>query len=149
VSTPMATAQRVRLSLAATASAASVALIVRLALRVARFNHVMATVRWLAGTTHRDATPGEVLHVLHAVDAAATWVPVRIACVERSLTAVVLLAARRRGVTWQLGVRTPPVGRARVALRCHRRANLQAVDDSGLPAADHGFGAIPSNRSMT
>ena len=109
MSTPMATAQRVRLSLAATASAASVALIVRLALRVARFNHVMATVRWLAGTTHRDATPGEVLHVLHVVDAAATWVPVRIACVERSLTAVVLLAARRRGVTWQLGVRTPPL----------------------------------------
>lgn len=109
MSTPMATAHRVRLSLAATASAACVGLIVRFALRVTRFSHVMAAVRWLAGTTRRDATSGEVMHVLHAVDAAAAWVPVRIACLERSLTAVVLLAARRRGVTWQMGVRTPPL----------------------------------------
>lgn len=107
MSTPMATAHRVRLSLAATASTACVGLIVRLALRVARFNQVMAAVRWLAGTTRHDATRDEVMHALHAVDAAAAWVPFRIACMERSLTAVVLLAARRRGVTWQMGVRTP------------------------------------------
>jgi hypothetical protein len=28
---------------------------------------------------------------------------------ERSLTAVVLLALRRRGVTWHTGIRTPPL----------------------------------------
>ncbi|MBV9013943.1 MAG: lasso peptide biosynthesis B2 protein [Pseudonocardiales bacterium] len=78
-------------------------------LRVARFNHVTAAVRWLADTTRRHATPDEVMRMLHAVDAAATLIPVRVACLERSLTAVVLLAARRRGVTWQLGVRTPPL----------------------------------------
>jgi methylase of polypeptide subunit release factors len=44
----MATAHRVRPILAATASAACVGLIVCLALRVARFNHITATVRWLA-----------------------------------------------------------------------------------------------------
>lgn len=105
----MATAHRARPNLAATASAACVGLIVHLALRVTRFNHVTAAIRWLAGTTRRHATPGEVISMLHAVDTAATVIPVRVACLERSLTAVVLLAARRRGVTWQLGVRIPPL----------------------------------------
>lgn len=75
----------------------------------APINHVVAAVRWLAGTTRRAATSGEVMRVLHAVGAGAAWVPVRIACLERSLTAVVLLAARRRGITWRMGVRTPPL----------------------------------------
>ncbi|MGH3754975.1 MAG: hypothetical protein ACRDRP_20210 [Pseudonocardiaceae bacterium] len=75
----MATALRVRPGLFATASAAWVELIVRLALSVARFDHVMAAVRWLASTTRRDATPGEVMRVLHAVNAGAAWVPARTA----------------------------------------------------------------------
>lgn len=109
MSTPTAIEHRTRPSVLLTASAGCVGLIVRLALRTARFNHVVAAVRWLAGTTRRDATPEQVMRVLHVVDAGASWVPVRIACLERSLTAVVLLAAGRRGVTWQIGVRTPPL----------------------------------------
>lgn len=109
MSTPMATEHHAWPNLCATASAACVGLIVHLTLRVARFNHVMATVRWLAATTSRHATPGEVIRVLHTVDAAAKLIPVRVACLERSLTAVVLLAARGGGVTWRLGVRTPPL----------------------------------------
>lgn len=100
---------RVRVSLPATAGAACVALIIRIALRVVPFDRVTSVVRWVAGRTRREATPDEVRRVLLAVDSGAAWVPVRIACLERSLTAVVLLAARRRGVTWQMGVRTPPL----------------------------------------
>jgi len=101
--------QRVRGSGLATVSAVCVASTVRLALVALRFDHVTAAIRWLAGTTRRTASPEEVEHVLEAVDKAARWVPVRLACMERSLAAVVLLAARRQGVTWRMGVRTPPL----------------------------------------
>lgn len=103
------TGDRARPKLLVTASAACIALVVRLVLRVARFDRVTTAVRWLAGTTRRAATTEEVTRVLRAVDAGAAWVPIRVACLERSLTAVVLLAARRGGVTWQMGVRTPPL----------------------------------------
>lgn len=110
MSTPMATSKhRVRASLPTTACAAGVGLLVRLALRLVRFDHVTHAVRWLAGTTRQPAKLEEVLSTLRAVDAGAEWIPVRMACLERSLTAVILLAGRRRGVTWQMGVRTPPL----------------------------------------
>lgn len=109
MSMQMATVRRPRPAIFTTASAAFTALIVRVAVRVARFDHVTTAARWLASTTRRDATHEEVLRVLRAVDAGATWVPLRIACLERSLTAVVLLAVRRCGVTWHMGIRTPPL----------------------------------------
>ena len=109
MSTPMATTRLPLPGIATTATAACVALLVRLAVRTARFDRVIAAVGWLAGTTRREATTDEVSRALGAVDAAAAWVPARIACLERSLTATVLLAARRRGVTWRMGVRTPPL----------------------------------------
>lgn len=120
----MATARRPRPGIA-TASAALIGLMVRLTVRAARFDHVTAAVRWLVSTTRRDATRDEVLRVLRAVDAGAVWVPVRIACLERSLTAVVLLAARRSGVTWQMGVRTPPLA-----------AHAWLVDPRGEPIGE-------------
>lgn len=109
MSTPMATVRLPRPGIATTATAAFVALIVRIAVRTARFDQVTAAIRWLASTTRSEACPDEVMRVLRAVDAGAAWVPVRIACLERSLTAVVLLAAGRSGVTWHMGVRTPPL----------------------------------------
>lgn len=109
MSTPMATERLARPKIAATATAALVALLVRVAVRTMKFDRITATVRWLAATTRRTATIEEALDVLGAVDAGAAWVPVRIACLERSLTAMVLLAARQRGVTWRMGVRTPPL----------------------------------------
>jgi hypothetical protein len=145
----MATAHRVRPSLAATASAACVGLIVCLALRVARFNHITATVRWLAGTTRHHATLDEIMRTLHAVDAAATLIPVRVACLERSLTAVVLLAARRRGVTWQLGVRTPPLATHAWLVD----ATGKPIDEPLTTAACRPLITVsprtPANRSMT
>jgi hypothetical protein len=105
----MATGHRQRPGLLPTLTGACTGLAVWLALRLLPFNHVTATVRRLAGTPRRPATTAETLRVLHAVDAGAALLPVRVACLERSLAAVVLLAARRRGITWCMGVRTPPL----------------------------------------
>jgi hypothetical protein len=109
MSMPMATSDSPQPGIVATAIAALAGLLVRIALRTARFDRITSAVRWLAGTTRRDATRDDLLRVLQAVDAGASWLPVRIACLERSLTAVVLLATHRSGVTWRMGVRTPPV----------------------------------------
>jgi hypothetical protein len=105
----MATGRRSRPGFLPALAGASAGLVVWLALRLLRFDHVTASVRRLARTPRRLATTAETLQVLHAVDAGAALLPVRVACLERSLAAVVLLAARRRGVTWCMGVRTPPL----------------------------------------
>jgi transglutaminase superfamily protein len=70
---------------------------------------------WLTGiirTVNRGpaATRAEAERALYAVDNTSRLLPFRVACLERSLAGLVLLAARRRSVTWCLGVRqTPPV----------------------------------------
>lgn len=84
------------------------ATLARSALRVLRFHRVTALVRWLAPRTRRPACTADVLIILAAIDRAAAWLPFRVACLERSLAAVLLLAVHRKGVTWQIGVRTPP-----------------------------------------
>lgn len=108
MSVPMATAPRrapVKLRLAL---AVGTVLLTRVTLRWLRFHHVVGIVRRLQRRPRRPASPCEVLAVLAAIDAAAAWLPCRVACLERSLTAVVLLAGRRRGVIWHMGIRTPP-----------------------------------------
>lgn len=109
MSMPTAFPRRVRARRLTTGLAGCVASVVRLALVTLRFDHVTSVVRWAAGTTRRTASPEEVQNVLDAIDNASRWTPGRLACLERSLTAVVLLALRRRGVTWHTGIRTPPL----------------------------------------
>ena len=109
MSMPMATGQRQKLGVLPTLTGACTTLVVWFALRLLRFNHVTATVRLLARTPRRFATTDETLRALYTVDAGAALLPVRVACLERSLAAVVLLTARRRGITWCMGVRTPPL----------------------------------------
>lgn len=46
--------------------------------------------------------------MLDAIDLAASWIPVRVACLERSLAALALCGLHRRSVRWCMGVRTPP-----------------------------------------
>ncbi len=72
------------------------------------FRRLTALVRRLAGSTRRPAREAEILTALRAIDAGASRLPFRVACLERSLAAVLWLGARRLGVTWQVGVRTPP-----------------------------------------
>jgi hypothetical protein len=109
MSTPMTVTKSDRPTWGTTAVAAVAGMLVRLCLITIRFDHVVAVVRRLAGRARRQASDDEVLCVLRAVDAGVEWVPFRMACLERSLTAVILLATRRLGVTWVVGVRTPPV----------------------------------------
>ena len=69
---------------------------VRTAVRLLRFDHVTTSAQWLQRLASRRATPEEILSALHAVDAGAALLPFRVACLERSLAALLLLAARRR-----------------------------------------------------
>jgi hypothetical protein len=78
------------------------------ALRTLGFRRVTAPVRRLARTARRPAEGAEILTVLRAIDVGASRLPFRVACLERSLAAALWLGARRLGVTWQVGVRTPP-----------------------------------------
>lgn len=109
MSTPMATMDAPRSALPARVLGACAGLVVRTAVHLLRFDHVTTSARWLQHLASRRATTEETLSALHAVDAGSAMLPFRIACLERSLAALLLLAARRRGVTWRLGVRTPPI----------------------------------------
>ncbi|WP_164545258.1 lasso peptide biosynthesis B2 protein [Antribacter gilvus] len=59
-------------------------------------------------TTRRPATPAEATAAVQTVRAVARWVPVRVACLEESVAAVIALALARAGVTWCHGVATDP-----------------------------------------
>jgi hypothetical protein len=109
MSTPMATMPAPRSRLPARVAGACAGLVARAAVRLLRFDHVTTSARWLQRLASRRATPDETLSALRAVDAGAALLPFRVACLERSLAALLLLAARRRGVTWRIGVRTPPI----------------------------------------
>lgn len=109
MSMPMATGEGQQPALPVTVAAVCAALIVRTALRRLPFDRVTTTTARLTTWTRRSATVDEALRVLSAIDHAARFLPFRVACLERSLAAVLLLAVRRRGVTWCVGVRTPPL----------------------------------------
>ena len=108
MSMPMAVGTMPGLPLRRVLVGAAAATLARFALRTLGFHRVITMVRWLAARTRYSATTEDVLGVLRAIDTAAAWLPFRVACLERSLAAVCLLAVRRRGVVWQVGVRTPP-----------------------------------------
>ena len=59
--------------------------------------------------TSRPATAGEAERTVAAVRWAARWTPFRVACLEESIAAVLVLATRRRRVTWCHGVAPDPV----------------------------------------
>jgi hypothetical protein len=59
--------------------------------------------------TSRSATTSEAEQVVAAVRWASHWMPFRVACLEESIAAVLVLAARRRRVTWCHGVAPDPV----------------------------------------
>lgn len=54
------------------------------------------------------ARSAEAAQAVTAVRSAARWMPVRVACLEESVGAVVFLALRGRSVTWCHGVATDP-----------------------------------------
>jgi len=102
-----------------------------LAVTIVRTGVLVLPFWWITGfvrvvNTGRAASRSEVVRVLGAVDAAARTLPFRIACLERSLAGLALLAARRRRVTWCLGVRRAPP----IAL------HAWLADTTGTPVAD-------------
>lgn len=110
-----------RVGLIRTIAATTMICLVWIGLHALGFRRIHLTVAWLADRTCRAATTGEVLLALEAVDAAADWTPFRVACLERSLATVLLLTASRRGVTWCVGARNPPL--AMHAWLCDQRGH--------------------------
>ena len=94
----------------ATAAALVVTLVVR---SLGPSERAMSRLTGLATTAaHLTATPShtnEAGRVVSAVRWASRWIPFRIACLEESIAAVLVLAARRRSVTWCHGVAPDPV----------------------------------------
>lgn len=105
----MATRQRQHTNRARACVAASALVAIRLAVLSLGFDRTQRLARRLARRARHIASTDQVLRTLDTVDAGAAWVPFRVACLEWSLATVLLLAARRRGVTWCMGVRTQPL----------------------------------------
>ncbi|WP_109508925.1 lasso peptide biosynthesis B2 protein [Nocardioides speluncae] len=108
MSTPMAThRERLRRPQIVLAMAAVVA--VKGMLSVSGFERTRHSVAAITSQCQRPADPARVGSLLQAVDAAAIWMPFRVACLERSLAVALVFAVRGRGVTWCVGVRTQPL----------------------------------------
>ncbi|MFI2362643.1 lasso peptide biosynthesis B2 protein [Promicromonospora sp. NPDC019610] len=94
--------------------AAVAALIVTLAVRslgpseraMSRLTNLVATA---SGLTTTPPTSDEAEQAVCAVRWASQWAPFRVACLEESVAAVLVLAAHRRSVTWCHGVAPDPV----------------------------------------
>jgi hypothetical protein len=94
--------------------AAAAALVITLAVRsLGPRERAMSRLTVLATTAaNLTATPShadEAEQVVSAVRWASRWIPFRVACLEESIAAVLVLAARRRRVTWCHGVAPDPV----------------------------------------
>lgn len=90
-------------------AAVVVTLAVTVVVRVLPFHRTRNTARRFAAPAVRPATVRQTATVLAAIDTASRWVPVRAACLERSLAAVVLLRLRGRRVEWCHGIKSRPV----------------------------------------
>jgi hypothetical protein len=81
---------------------------VAVAVRCVRFHRIERLARWLMRPTRRSADAVEIEIMLAAIDRASRWLPVRVACLERSLAVVLWCGLLRRSVCWRIGVRSPP-----------------------------------------
>ncbi|MGH3451178.1 MAG: lasso peptide biosynthesis B2 protein [Haloechinothrix sp.] len=106
---PMAINESARSTRAHAGAATFALVVVHIALRTLGFDRTQRLTRHLMRTTRRIADADRVLRALAATDAAAAWVPFRVACLERSLAAQLLLIARRQATEWRVGVRAHPL----------------------------------------
>jgi hypothetical protein len=94
--------------------AAVAALVATLAVRSigSRSRSMARLTRLASGASRFATTPSTVSEAERAVSAvrwASNWVPLRVACLEESIAAMLVLAVRRRTVTWCHGVAPDPV----------------------------------------
>lgn len=80
--------------------------VVLLRLPFARLTRLVAMIKTVC--CRRDATPDEAEIAALAAHAAGRWFPGRAACLENSLAAVLVAAAKGRAVEWCIGARTAP-----------------------------------------
>ncbi len=73
-----------------------------------RFGRVVALARWTTRRCRRTASLTEATSMTTAISQTARHRSGRVACLERSLAAVLLAALHRRSVGWRIGVRLMP-----------------------------------------
>lgn len=110
--------------------AATFALAVVAALKVAgeqstAMHRVVRAIERAASTCRRPATPEQAKAAVRAVRAAGWYSPGRTACLEESAAAALLLATRRRSVTWCHGIAADPV-----------RLHAWVQTEDGVPVAE-------------
>ena len=80
-----------------------------LVLRALPFHRVRSLASVMTRRTANPASATEAGAALAAVDAGGAQLPFRVACLERSLAATLMLAWRRRRVAWCVGVKLAPL----------------------------------------
>ncbi|WP_016698702.1 lasso peptide biosynthesis B2 protein [Actinoalloteichus spitiensis] len=115
------------------ASGAGAALGAWLLLRAVRFDRVTRLVQVLV-RSGRPATSAKVADLVSAVDAGARRLPVRVACLERSLAVVLLAWAQRRAVTWCYGTSIRPPLRLHAWVEAPDGRPVGEPDDLGYRA---------------
>ncbi|WP_071812567.1 lasso peptide biosynthesis B2 protein [Lentzea guizhouensis] len=108
MSMPMATGVSERSSLLGTLIGACVTLIVGLAVRGLPFVRVTAAAKWCSARAIRAASERQISRAFGWIDSGSRLIPFRVACLERSLAALLLLSFSRCGVIWCMGVRGLP-----------------------------------------
>jgi hypothetical protein len=73
------------------------------------FGRLVTLTEWSTRRAVRPATPTEATDAVHAVRRAARHWPARVACLEESIGATLLLGIRGRWVTWCHGVAADPI----------------------------------------
>ncbi|MFJ8046057.1 lasso peptide biosynthesis B2 protein [Kitasatospora sp. NPDC096147] len=95
--------------LAAAGALAAVAAVKAAGERRTAMLRLVRAIERTASTCRRPASPDQAKAAVLAVRAAGWYSPARTACLEESTAAVLLLAARRRSVTWCHGIAADPV----------------------------------------
>jgi hypothetical protein len=90
--------------------------------------HALTLLHIASAHTLRHATPSQTGSAVLAVRHAGWYGPGRTACLEESIAAVLLLAARRRAVWWCHGIASDPI-------RLHAWVQTMDGADVGEPAS--------------
>jgi hypothetical protein len=106
---PMATGPPSHVAVPDAVAAIAATVVAIVLLNMAGLERTTAVMRRLrTGGRMRPATIDEASGACAAIDSCARWLPFRVACLERSVSAYLLLGIRGRRVGWHLGVRIAP-----------------------------------------
>jgi len=105
----MATGQQIPTPFHWRVTAFVVVIFATIGVRIIRLHLIRSLMHRVCDPTVPEATSRQAETALAAIDAISPYVPARVACFERSISAAILIRLRRRTVTWCHGVKIRPV----------------------------------------